>query len=34
MNTSIYVEIAERIDEWDEGGWRNDVFDIHTRMLA
>jgi len=25
---------TERIDEWDEGGWRNDVFDIHTRMLA
>ncbi|KAF3050926.1 hypothetical protein E8E11_007816 [Didymella keratinophila] len=25
---------AERIDDWDEGGWRNDVFDIHTQMLS
>lgn len=24
---------GERIDDWDEGGWRNDVFDLHTRML-
>jgi hypothetical protein len=23
----------ERIDDWDEGGWRNDVFDLHTMML-
>ncbi|KAJ4383474.1 hypothetical protein N0V86_001523 [Didymella sp. IMI 355093] len=25
---------AERIDDWDEGGWRNDVFDLHTQMLS
>lgn len=25
---------SERIDtEWDEGGWRNDVFDLHAMML-
>jgi hypothetical protein len=25
---------AERIDtEWDEGGWRNDVFDLHAMMI-
>ncbi|KAF2123404.1 hypothetical protein P153DRAFT_371723 [Dothidotthia symphoricarpi CBS 119687] len=24
---------SERIDDWDEGGWRNDVFDLHTMML-
>ena len=24
---------AERIDDWDEGGWRNDVFDLHAMML-
>jgi hypothetical protein len=24
----------ERIDDWDEGGWRNDVFDLHTAMLS
>jgi hypothetical protein len=24
----------ERIDDWDEGGWRNDVFDLHTTMMA
>jgi hypothetical protein len=24
---------AERIDEWDEGGWRNDVFNMHATML-
>ncbi|KAH7410201.1 hypothetical protein DE146DRAFT_775592 [Phaeosphaeria sp. MPI-PUGE-AT-0046c] len=24
----------ERIDDWDEGGWRNDVFDLHTAMMA
>tara|TARA_R110002003_G_scaffold104_46_gene8632 strand:- start:16187 stop:17914 length:1728 start_codon:yes stop_codon:yes gene_type:complete len=24
----------ERIDDWDEGGWRNDVFDLHTQMLS
>lgn len=24
---------AERIEEWDEGGWRNDVFDLHAMML-
>lgn len=23
----------ERIDEWDEGGWRNEVFDLHAMML-
>lgn len=23
----------ERIDDWDEGGWKNDVFDLHTMML-
>ncbi|CAI6335272.1 unnamed protein product [Periconia digitata] len=23
----------ERIEEWDEGGWRNDVFDLHAMML-
>ncbi|KAJ8114416.1 hypothetical protein OPT61_g3707 [Boeremia exigua] len=27
-------QATERIDDWDEGGWRNDVFDLHTRMLA
>ncbi|KAF2631554.1 hypothetical protein BU25DRAFT_359938 [Macroventuria anomochaeta] len=25
---------TERIDDWDEGGWRNDVFDLHTQMLS
>jgi hypothetical protein len=25
---------TERIDDWDEGGWRNDVFDMHTQMLS
>jgi hypothetical protein len=24
----------ERIDDWDEGGWRNDVFDLHTQMMS
>lgn len=24
---------ADRVDEWDEGGWRNDVFDLHAMML-
>lgn len=24
----------ERIDDWDEGGWRNDVFDLHTAMMG
>ncbi|KAF1963588.1 hypothetical protein CC80DRAFT_9337 [Byssothecium circinans] len=24
---------GERIEEWDEGGWRNDVFDLHATML-
>ena len=25
---------TERIDDWDEGGWRNDVFDLHTLALS
>lgn len=24
----------ERIDDWDEGGWRNEVFDLHTQMMG
>jgi len=24
----------ERIDDWDEGGWRNDVFDLHARTMG
>ncbi|KAL6710576.1 hypothetical protein ACN47E_008624 [Coniothyrium glycines] len=24
----------ERIDDWDEGGWRNDVFDLHVQALG
>jgi len=24
----------ERIDDWDEGGWKNDVFDLHTQMMS
>jgi hypothetical protein len=24
---------AERVDDWDEGGWRNDVFDLHAMMM-
>jgi hypothetical protein len=24
---------SERIDDWDEGGWRNDVFDLHVRNM-
>ncbi|KAI8938772.1 hypothetical protein NX059_004637 [Plenodomus lindquistii] len=24
----------ERIDDWDEGGWRNDVFDLHAMALS
>lgn len=24
----------ERIDDWDEGGWRNDVFDLHALALS
>lgn len=27
------VRAAERVDDWDEGGWRNDVFDLHAMML-
>ncbi|KAL5378595.1 hypothetical protein DPSP01_009005 [Paraphaeosphaeria sporulosa] len=26
-------QASERIEEWDEGGWRNDVFDLHAMML-
>ncbi|KAF1848509.1 uncharacterized protein K460DRAFT_384620 [Cucurbitaria berberidis CBS 394.84] len=25
---------TERIDDWDEGGWRNDVFDLHAIALT
>lgn len=25
---------TERIDDWDEGGWRNDVFDLHAMALS
>ena len=25
---------TERIDDWDEGGWRNEVFDLHTMALT
>lgn len=24
---------AQKVDEWDEGGWRNEVFDLHAMML-
>ncbi|KAF2478061.1 uncharacterized protein BDR25DRAFT_338738 [Lindgomyces ingoldianus] len=24
---------GERVDEWDEGGWRNEVFDLHAMMM-
>lgn len=24
---------GERIDDWDEGGWRNEVFDLHTMNM-
>lgn len=24
---------GERIEEWDEGGWRNEVFDLHARNM-
>jgi hypothetical protein len=24
---------AERVDEWDDGGWRNEVFDLHTMNM-
>jgi hypothetical protein len=24
----------ERIDDWDEGGWRNDVFDLHALAMT
>jgi hypothetical protein len=24
---------SERIDDWNEGGWRNDVFDLHAMMM-
>ncbi|KAF2640416.1 hypothetical protein P280DRAFT_428466 [Massarina eburnea CBS 473.64] len=27
------AKAEERIEEWDEGAWRNDVFDLHTMML-
>jgi hypothetical protein len=27
-------QAEERIDDWDEGGWRNDVFDLHTAMMS
>jgi len=27
------VQASERIDEWDDGGWRNEVFDLHALML-
>jgi len=28
------TQASERIDdEWDEGGWRNEVFDLHAMML-
>jgi len=36
--TKLWVEegsrAPERIDEWDEGGWRNQVFDLHTMALT
>ncbi len=25
---------TERIDDWDEGGWRNEVFDLHARAMT
>ena len=25
---------AERVDEWERGGWRNAVFDVHTALLT
>lgn len=28
------VRARERIDEWDEGGWRNEVFDLHALALS
>ncbi|KAF2711514.1 hypothetical protein K504DRAFT_402600 [Pleomassaria siparia CBS 279.74] len=27
------MQASERIDEWDEGGWRNNVFDLHAMMM-
>ncbi|KAL5120921.1 hypothetical protein ACEQ8H_001109 [Pleosporales sp. CAS-2024a] len=27
-------QAEERIHDWDEGGWRNDLFNLHTQMLS
>ncbi|KAF2012081.1 hypothetical protein BU24DRAFT_453543 [Aaosphaeria arxii CBS 175.79] len=28
------AQATERIDDWSEGGWRNDVFDLHTMAMT
>lgn len=28
------MQAAERVDEYEEGGWRNEIFDTHTQMLT
>lgn len=28
------AQAGERVEEYDQGGWRNEVFDTHTRMMT
>jgi hypothetical protein len=28
------AQAAERIEDYQESGWRNDIFDVHTRMMT
>ncbi|KAF2147386.1 uncharacterized protein K452DRAFT_282392 [Aplosporella prunicola CBS 121167] len=28
------AQAAERIEDYEQGGWRNDIFDVHTRNLT
>ncbi|QDS78109.1 hypothetical protein FKW77_004159 [Venturia effusa] len=28
------AQAGERVDEYEQGGWRNEVFDTHTRMMT
>ncbi|KAF2735426.1 hypothetical protein EJ04DRAFT_511828 [Polyplosphaeria fusca] len=27
------VKAAERVDDWDDGGWRNEIFDLHAMNM-
>ena len=28
------AQATERVDDYDQGGWRNEVFDVHTAMMT